>query len=297
VEEGDQIVPFTEIASGYTFQEAPRRQGDALWFCDTLAGGLYRLNKNGTTDGFLPGLTHIGGAAINDDGKVIYSCSKGIGWLDPASGRSGLIIDSIDGKPFSGGNDMIPDGRGGLYFGTVSSGAEGYDATATDTGLYRLASDGTVTLQQPGVSIANGVGLSLDGKRLYHTESLQGIFTYDVLPDGNLANRRLFSDRADGDGLAVDAEGCVWSASFNAGEIVRHRPDGSIERRIGVPHKAVTSLCFGGPDWRDLCVVTAGNDGVEIMMRGEIPPREASVFHAHSDVPGVPVPETRFQVG
>jgi sugar lactone lactonase YvrE len=288
---------FTEIASGFTFLEAPRCQGDALWFCDLLVGGLYRLNRDATTDSFLPGLTHIGGVAINDDGKVIYSCSDGIGWLDPGTGRSGLIVDSIDGKPFPGGNDMFPDGRGGLYFGTVSSGAGGYDPQATDTGLYRLDRDGTVTLQYPGVKFANGVGLSPDGTRLYHTESLRGIFVYDVLPNGNLANRQLFSERTDGDGLAVDAEGCVWSASYDAGEIVRHRPNGSVERRISVPHKVVTSLCFGGPDWRDLYVVTGGSNGVEIMMRGEIPPREASVFHARSDVPGLAVPETRFRVG
>ena len=30
------------------------------------------------------------------------------------------------------------------------------------------------------------------------------MFVYDVLPDGNLTNHRLFSDRKDGDGLAVD---------------------------------------------------------------------------------------------
>lgn len=288
---------FTEIASGYTFLEAPRCQGDALWFCDLLEGSLYRLNHDGSTDRFLPGQTHIGGCALNDDGKLILSRSDGIGWFDPLTGRSGLIIDSIDGRPFPGGNDMIPDGRGGLYFGTVASSGGNYETGAPGTGLYRLAPDGTATLQHADTNFANGCGLSPDGKRLYHTESLLGLFAYDVLGDGSLANRTLFSGRPDGDGLAVDAEGCVWSASFSEGEIVVHRPDGSVRQHIPVPHKAVTSLCFGGPDWRDLYVVTAGNHGVETMMRGELPSTEASVFKARVDVPGVPVAATRFPLG
>ncbi len=287
---------FTEVASGYTFLEAPRMQGDALWFCDLLEGSLYRLNKDGSTDRFLEGETHIGGCALNHDGKLVLSQANGIGWFDPESGKSGLIIDSINGGPFPGGNDMIPDGQGGIYFGTVASSGGNYEVGAAGTGLYRLAPDGTVTLQHADTNFANGCGLSPDGMRLYHTESLRGIFVYDVLPDGELTNRRVFSDRIDGDGLAVDAEGCVWSASFSEGEIVRHRPDGSIASRHPVPHKVVTSLCFGGPDWRDLYAVTGGQNGVEIMMKGEAPPKEASVFHARVEVPGLPVPETRFVI-
>jgi sugar lactone lactonase YvrE len=259
-----------------------------------LAGGLFRRNHDGSTDRFLAGETHIGGAAINADGKLIISRGAGIGWLDPVTGKSGLIIDSIDGKPFPGGNDMIPDGRGGLYFGTVASSGGNYEPGAAGTGLYRLAPDGAVTLQRADTNFANGCGLSPDGKHLYHTESLLGLFVYDVLPDGNLTNRRMFSDRTDGDGLAVDAEGSVWSASFSDSAVVVHHPDGSIKRRVPVPHRVVTSLCFGGPDWRDLYVVTAGDNGVEIMMRGEVPPREASVFRARVEVPGVQVAETRF---
>src|SRR5258706_5223636 len=138
---------FTEIASGYTFLEAPRVQGDALWFCDLLAGGLYRLNKDGTTENFMPGHRHVGGCALNDDGKLIVSRPDGIGWLDPVTGKVGLIVDSIDGKPFPGGNDMIPDGKGGLYFGTVASSGGSYEQGASGTGLYRLGPDRTVRLQ------------------------------------------------------------------------------------------------------------------------------------------------------
>jgi sugar lactone lactonase YvrE len=187
---------FTEIATGYAFLEAPRVQGDALWFCDLLAGGLFRLNSNGGIDKFLPDLTHIGGICLNHDGRLILSRPDGIGWFDPSSGKTGLIVDSIAGKPFPGGNDMFPDGMGGLYFGTVASSGGSYQPGASGTGLYRLTPDGTVTLQHADTNFANGCGLSPDGKTFYHTESLRGIFAYDVLPDGRVrVERELFRKR------------------------------------------------------------------------------------------------------
>ena len=96
--------------------------------------------------------------------------------------------------------------------------------------------------------------------------------------------------------LAVDAEGGVWIAHFDGWEIVRYTPDGKQDKSFALPHKAVTSICFGGPDWRDVYVTTAGDKGIESLFTGELPPREATLFHARSDIPGVPVPETQFDL-
>ena len=62
--------------------------------------------------------------------------------------------------------------------------------------------------------------------------------------------------------------------------------DGSrLQRRVTVPAQAVTSLCFGGGDLRDLYIVSA--DNIE-------PARKGSIFHARSDVPGLPAPFARI---
>jgi sugar lactone lactonase YvrE len=58
----------------------------------------------------------------------------------------------------------------------------------------------------------------------------------------------------------------------------------------------VTSLCFGGADWRELFVTTGGNEGVDAMLDGRLPPREAALYHAHIDVAGLPVPRTHFNL-
>jgi sugar lactone lactonase YvrE len=284
---------FSVLASGYSFLEAPRVAGRNVWFTDLLQGGVHRLAPDGTVDVFLPERHHVGGLAVNSDGRIICGGPGGLVWLDPATGVSGVLLDAICGEPFTGANDFIPDGRGGLYFGTLSKGAD-YSQEPQLTQLYRIDAARQVTKLADGLRFSNGIGLSPDGRRLYHVESLLGVFVYDVLADGTLANKALFSAREDGDGLAVDAEGGVWIAHFASGEIARYRSDGSLDRRVAMPHKAVSSIAFGGPDWSDLYVTTAGNHGIEALFTGELPPREASLYHASSDIPGAPVAVTRF---
>jgi len=67
--------------------------------------------------------------------------------------------------------------------------------------------------------------------------------------------------------------------------VLRYAADGSLERRIEVPARAVTSLCFGGSDGRDLYVVTADNT--------ESSERKGTVFRARSEIAGAPVAPAR----
>jgi len=285
---------FETLATGYCFLEAPRADDEGLWFTDLLLGGLYRWRRGRGVDRFLPDRKHIGGVAINEDGKVICGGPGGLVWFDPATDRSGVLLETIDGKALAGANDMLPDGRGGLIFGSLTTAESAENAAANS--LYRLDPDGRTTLLVTGLRIANGIGLSPDGKRLYHNESLVGTFAYDVREDGSLGPGELFWEQDNGDGLAVDCEGGVWIACFSNAELVRLLPDGAVDRCITMPHQVVSSLCFGGPDWRDLYVTTAGDDGVAALLRGEEPPLEASVFFARADIPGLPVARTRFAI-
>jgi sugar lactone lactonase YvrE len=284
---------FKVIATGYCFLEAPRVAGEHVWFSDLLLGGVYRRSPDGTVDRFLPDRHHIGGLAVNEDGRIVCGGPDGLVWLDPVTNASGVLLDEIAGQPFTGANDFIADGRGGLYVGTLSKGAD-YSQEPQLTQLYHVEANLRVTKVSDELKFSNGLGLSPDGTRLYHVESLRGVFIYDVEDDGRLANKRVFTPREDGDGLAVDAEGGVWIAHMDSGELARYHATGEPDRRFAMPHKVVSSVCFGGPDWRDVYVTTAGDHGVEALFTAELPPREASLFHARSDIPGAPVAVTRF---
>ena len=105
---------------------------------------------------------------------------------------------------------------------------------------------------------------------------------------GNIANPRLFirtATREEGrpDGMTVDAEGCVWSARWDGGCLVRHRPDGSQERRIEFPAKKVSSVTFGGEHYSDIYVTTAGGRRKDEEGRGA-----GGLFRLSLGIPGLP---------
>ena len=54
----------------------------------------------------------------------------------------------------------------------------------------------------------------------------------------------------------MDEEGCVWNAQLISGDLVRYAPDGSVERRIGMPVRNITSVMFGGDALDELYVTS-----------------------------------------
>jgi sugar lactone lactonase YvrE len=119
-------------------------------------------------------------------------------------------------------------------------------------GLWRLDPDFSATRVDGGIICSNGPCWSPDDRHFYFADTFQDeIWVYDYdLATGTPSNRRLFaSTKGDGgvaDGSTVDAEGCVWNAQLISGDLVRYAPDGSVERRIGMPVENITSVMFGG---------------------------------------------------
>jgi D-xylonolactonase len=58
--------------------------------------------------------------------------------------------------------------------------------------------------------------------------------------------------------MKVDAEQHVWTAIWGGSCVIRFKPDGTEDRRISFPAKKVSSLAFGGNDYGDIYVTTAG---------------------------------------
>src|SRR5262249_51554662 len=244
---------FAPIATGY-YLEALCVGDGAISISDVARGGIRRLSADGQTDEWLAGKRWIGGILLNEDGCVLSSGPRGIAWLDPATGASGLLLDAIDGRPIGGGNGVGPRGAGGVCFGTVDIPAIERGDPPGPVGLYRLDTNGRVTCLCEGITFTNGLGISPDGRRLYHNESFVGTFACELMPDRGLGAPAKLLAKKDCDGLAVDREGNVWITGFRSSEILVVRPDGGIHRRVATPAEAVTNVRFGGADGRDIYI-------------------------------------------
>jgi sugar lactone lactonase YvrE len=287
---------FEAIATGFCFLEAPREDRGFVWFTDVITGGLKRLSPDGPIDEFLQGRKWIGGIALNHDGAVLCSGGNGIAWLDPKTKASGMLLEKIDGAPIRGINELLPDGKGGLYFTTADVTEAERDDERSPSALFRLDVDRRVRKLSDGLTFGNGIGLSPNGGRLYLNDTFVGTYAMDVLADGTLGDRVLLAKLPDCDGLAVDREGGIWVAGYQSGAIMRLLPDGTEDQRAALPVQGVTSLCFGGADNRDVYVTTTSPDAFEALMKKTRPSATASLYRARSDIPGLPVPRCRFKL-
>ena len=110
--------------------------------------------------------------------------------------------------------------------------------------------------------MTNGPTFSVDGRTLFHTDSpLRTIYAFDVSPDGELSNKRVWAKFADDegypDGMTTDAEGQVWIAHWGGSRVTQRDATGRVLQTIRLPVPHVTNVAFGGRDLTDLYISTA----------------------------------------
>jgi sugar lactone lactonase YvrE len=218
--------------------------------------------------------------------RLLVALHHDLALLDPDTGDLARVLTLEVDRPRNRFNDGKVDSRGRFWIGTMSPDDPGRGS------LYRYDPDGTVRTMETSLTISNGMGWSPDQTTFYHTDSqVKLIYAYDYDDEsGMLANRRVFADLTSGaafpDGLAVDAEGCVWSAQWDGWCVIRFAPDGREIQRLPLPVQRPTSCCFGGPDLRTLYITSAS---VALSER-EIQecPLSGDLFWMETDVPGLP---------
>jgi D-xylonolactonase len=223
----------------------------------------------------------IGGFTIQADGALLLFMDRGTVkiWRE---GQLTTLIEEIPDERETRFNDVIADPAGRVFCGTMRT----LDRLGR---LYRLDLDGTLTLVLDDITCSNGMGFTLDRKQMYYTDTRRyEIYRFDYDQEtGQIANRRLFVRVPEGegapDGMTVDAEGHVWSARWDGGRLVRYAPDGAQVARIDFPARKVSSVTFGGPDYADMFVTTAGGDNKE-----EDGPGAGGLFYLRPGVRGLP---------
>lgn len=145
--------------------------------------------------------------------------------------------------------------------------------------LWRVDTNGKVTLLETRMGTTNGVEVSPDERTLYVNETVQrNVWAYDLSPTGDISNKRLlhqFEDFAM-DGMRCDVAGNLYITRWGKGTVAKLSPTGELLQEIELAGKNCTNIAFGGPDGCTAYVTIADLGNVHTF-RVEQPGREWSL--------------------
>ena len=259
------------IAGGFAFTEGPVWHGDELLFSDIRNDRIVRwrqLREGPEVTTYCTGQSN--GLTLDRQGLLIAAEHGGrkVSRISP-DGQRTTLAERFQGRRLNSPNDIVVKSDGSLYFTdppyAVSAGLN-RDAgwwqrmvpgkQLPVNGVYRLQSDGQVTLLVDDFALPNGLAFSPDEKTLYVDDSERRVIrAFDVLEDGTLANSRVLLDMASSDagvpdGMKVDAVGNIFCTG--PGGIWVCRPSGEFLGRVLLP-ELPANLAWG-EDWSTLLV-------------------------------------------
>jgi gluconolactonase len=241
------------LADGFDWSEGPVwvRDGGYLLFSDVPQNTVFRWKEGEGVRVFLKPSGYTGtrprggepgsnGLTLDPKGRLVL-CQHGDRRVARREdGDFVTLADRYEGKRFNSPNDAVYKSNGDLYFTDPPYGLLGKnDDPAKElpyNGVYRLSTDGKVTLLTGEMTFPNGIALAPDEKTLYvaNSDPKKAIWmAFPVNGDGTLGKGRVFSDatrwvgsrKGLPDGMKVDRAGNLWATG--PGGVLIFDPDGT----------------------------------------------------------------------
>ncbi|GAB2598836.1 SMP-30/gluconolactonase/LRE family protein [Kribbella endophytica] len=225
--------------------ESPRldaRTGELVWVdiqagrvhCGRLEGGVLGVSR--TYD--------VGGPV----GVAVPCAEPGAGWvLAVKDGFARLAEDGTTTPLVTGltsGQDQMNDGAchpdGSFWAGSQAI------PRAPRAGLFRLDPDGSVRRVLAGLTVANGIDFTPDGRTMFFVDTLPHRLLEAIDVSTGVRRTVVQVDGGNPDGLVLDDEGCVWVAVWDASEVRRYAPTGELLATVELPVPRPTAVCFQG---------------------------------------------------
>lgn len=198
----------------------------------------------------------VGPIALAGPDRLIMAQRDRIAFLNTQDGQIKPLLSLESDKPSNRFNDGKCDTQGRFWLGSISQ-------TPGQASLYRYDPDGSVQVMETNLTISNGLGWSPDETTFYLTDSQKGqIYAYRFdAATGSIEDRRVLIDLSEEgvepDGMAIDSDGCIWSALWNGWCVARFDPQGQEMLRVQLPVQCPTCCAFGGEDLNELYITTA----------------------------------------
>jgi len=279
-----------ELATDFGLVEGPTWIKDkGLLFSDVIKGGVYLLDDSNNISTIVEHRRGIGGIAVHEKNGLVVG-GRNISYKSFTGDKTTTLLSNDVTEVALGFNDLTTDSKGRVYVGSVAFKVFS-DEEMIPGHLHVIDVDGSVRTISDGVMLSNGLGFSPDGKTLYHSDARDAVVRqYAVSPDGDVSDWKPFVKTNNGhpDGLAVAEDGSVWIAMAYGSRVDVFESNGALRASLPVPLPMVTSVCFGGPDLKDLYVVTGSRGG----------PSDScgTIFRTRLDVPGLPISDAKVSL-
>ena len=273
------------LSSGYMWSEGPVwvKNGEFLLFSDVPANTIYRWKEGDkSATPFLKPSGYTGlsrysnepgsnGLIINQKGELV-SCEHGdrrVSSMPLEVGGKRTLTDSFQGKKLNSPNDIVQHSSGTYYFTDPPYGLDKWEKDPTREtdifGVYRIGTDGKVSVVISNLQRPNGLAFSPDEKILYVAQSDPDraiIMSYLIQNDGSLANGKVFYDATPAvkegklkglpDGMKIDKKGNLFATG--PGGVLIISPEGKLLGRIDTNEP--TANCAWGDDGATLYITS-----------------------------------------
>lgn len=241
----------------------PERQ--TLYWVDIHARRVHALENAGAAGAVarhwdLP--VKVSALAVRQSGELILATEAGTANLNTNTGAFQPVL-RIEDRPGNRSNEGKCDRQGRFWIGTMDD-----QEKRVSGALYRVDADNSVIRVLDDIGIPNTLAWTPDDRQMYFADTVKREiyrFEFDA-SDGSLSGKTLFArvpETLGGpDGSTIDNEGCLWTAIWGGGRLIRWTPDGRIDREIPLPVRQPTSCMFGGPNL-DILFVTSARIGLD----------------------------------
>jgi gluconolactonase len=263
-----------KLAEGFTWSEGPAwiPDGDYLLFTDVPENTMYRWSESDGLSKFLqpsgydgPDLGVLREPGANglfaEPGGTLLLADSGtriIARMDLATKKKTPIATAIGGLRFNSPNDVIRRTDGTLFFTDPPYGLKDGNASSVKelkhNGVYRIDTDGTVTLIDDQLTFPNGIELSPNERTLYvaNSDPERPIWmAYALNEKGEVIDKQVFADVSDlisedqpglPDGMSVGVGGHLFATG--PGGVLVFSPKG---KRLGLIETgtAIANCAFG----------------------------------------------------
>ena len=257
------LAKIERLAHGMRWSEGPVWLGDSrkLVWSDVPGNCMYQWDEeSGAVAPFRKPSNNGNGNTRDRQGRIV-TCEHLARRVTRTEydGRITVIADAYQGKRLNSPNDVVVKSDGSVWFTDPVFGIHGYYEGELDTpqlspNVYRVDTDGSITIAIEGINQPNGLAFSPDESILYVVESRsvpRKILAFDMKDGRTPTNQRVLIDAGPGtpDGFRCDIDGnlwCGWGMGKEGLDGVHiFNPQGKLIGRIDLPERCA-NLTFGG---------------------------------------------------